>query len=247
MAVLVTRPEAQGVELCQQLEQLGITALHHPLITIEAGADLPHLLPDLHHCDTVIAVSQHAVAFSDQYLRQQQSNWATSTRYLAVGQKTAHLLSKVTGQSVNYPQVSDSEHLLELAELQSVAGQKIMILRGNGGRELIHQTLSERGALVTYKEVYQRTDLPFDANHAYQQWQQAQVDTLIITSSHQLAFFMSQLDSSVINSSISSWACQLKLLVPSERIANDAKTMGFVHIVVTRSAANPDLVAALQP
>ncbi|WP_165312602.1 uroporphyrinogen-III synthase [Vibrio ziniensis] len=242
MVVLVTRPEAQGIELCQQLNEQGITALHHPLITIEAGSGLSDLLPDIHRCDTIIAVSQHAVEFSDQYLRQQQSNWSTSTRYLAVGQKTAHLLSKVTGQSVNYPQVSDSEHLLELAELQDISGQKIIILRGNGGRELIHETLNERGAVVTYKEVYQRRDLPFNANLSSQQWQQAQVDTLIITSGHQLAFFMSQLDSHTAQ-----WACQLKLLVPSERIAKDAKTMGFEHIVVTRSAANPDLVAALQP
>jgi uroporphyrinogen-III synthase len=243
MAVLVTRPEAQGIELCQQLENVGLTALHHPLMTIEAGTDLPHLLPDIKQCDTIIAVSQHAVDFSDQYLRQQQSNWATSTRYLAVGQKTAHLLSKVTGQSVNYPHVSDSEHLLELAELQSVSGQKIIILRGNGGRELIQETLSERGALVAYKEVYQRKDLPFDASAYCKQWQQQNVDTLIITSGHQLAFFMSQLD----NPAMAPWAHQLKLLVPSERIANDARTMGFEHIVVTRSAANQDLVAALQP
>lgn len=242
MTVLVTRPEAQGIELCQQLEQLGITALHHPLINIEAGPDLPSLLPDIQQCDTIIAVSQHAVLFSDQFLRNQHSNWPDSARYLAVGQKTAHLLSKAAGQSVNYPEVGDSEHLLELAELQSVSGQNIIILRGNGGRELIHQTLSERGAVVKYKEVYQRTDLPFSADRCFHQWQQSGVDTLVITSSHQLTFFMSQLDAP-----ITQWARQLKLLVPSERIASDAKTMGFQYVVVTHSAANPDLVAALQP
>jgi len=242
MAVLVTRPEAQGKELCQQLSQIGITALHHPLITVEAGNDLPRLIPDIHQCDTVIAVSQHSVSFCDQFLRNQQSFWPISARYLAVGQKTAHLLSKATGQSVHYPQIGDSEHLLALEELQSVCGQNILILRGNGGRELIYDTLSARGAVVTYKEVYRRVDLPFDALSCVNQWQQAQIDSLVITSSHQLAFFMSQLDTA---SAV--WACQLTLIVPSDRIAHDARMMGFQRIVVSQSAANPDLMAALQP
>jgi len=242
MAVLVTRPEEQGKELCQQLAQSGISALHHPLIQIEAGADLPHLIPDIHQCDTIIAVSQHAVSLSDQFLRNQHSFWSTSIRYLAVGQKTAHLLSKATGQTVHYPEVSDSEHLLALADLQSVSGQNIVILRGNGGRELIHETLSKRGAKVTYKEVYRRVDLPFDADIHVNKWQQAEVDSLVVTSSHQLMFFMSQLDSlSTL------WALQLTVFVPSNRIAQDAKAMGFQHIVITKSAANSDLVAALQP
>ncbi len=242
MAVLVTRPDEQGKELCQQLESIGIAALHHPLINIEAGSDLPQLIPDLQQSDTVIAVSQHAVTLSDQFLRNQQSFWPTSIRYLAVGQKTAHLLSKATGQPVNYPQVSDSEHLLELTELQSVAGQNIIILRGNGGRELIYDTLAERGASVYYKEVYQRANLPFNGSLCVEKWQQAQIDTLIITSSHQLTFFISQLDETYLK-----WALPLILVVPSERIARDAKALGFEHILISQSASNPDLVAALQP
>ncbi len=242
MAVLVTRPDEQGKELCRQLEDIGITALHHPLISIEAGTDLSQLIPDIHKCDTIIAVSQHAVALSDLFLRNQQSFWPTSIRYLAVGQKTAHLLSKATGQSVNYPQVSDSEHLLELSELQSVSGQDIIILRGNGGRELIYETLTQRGAVVQYKEVYQRADLPFDAKLCVEKWQQAHVDTLVITSSHQLTYFISQLDENCLK-----WALQLTLVVPSERIARDAKALGFERTLITNSASNPDLVAALQP
>ncbi len=242
MTVLVMRPEAQGIDLCQQLKQLGIPTLHHPLIHIEAGAQLSLLLPDIHQCDTIIAVSQHAVTLSDQFLKNQQSFWSKSVRYLAVGQKTAQLLSKVTGQSVNYPHISDSEHLLELEELQSVSGQKVIILRGNGGRELIYEQLTQRGAQVEYKEVYQRTDLPFDTNNCVFQWQQALVDTLVVTSSHQLAFFLSQLDHPALV-----WACQLSLIVPSNRIAIDAQQMGFQNIIVANSAANQDLVAALQP
>ncbi|MBL4297355.1 uroporphyrinogen-III synthase [Vibrio fluvialis] len=242
MAVLVTRPDAQGLELCQQLTQLGIDALHHPLIAIEAGADLPLLLPELYHCDILIAVSQHAVTFTHQFLQSERSLWPTSAIYLAVGQKTAHVLSKLSAQPVHYPDISDSEHLLALPELHSVQGKSITILRGNGGRELIFDTLVERGARVCYREVYQRVDLPFAGDVCVAAWQQAGVDTLVITSSHQLMFFVSQLTASSL-----SWVLGLKLLVPSDRIAHDAKALGFQTIVTTGSAANPDLVAALQP
>lgn len=242
MAVLVTRPDAQGKALCQQLNALGITALHQALIGIEAGSDLAQLPHALQNCDYVLAVSQHAVLLSDQFLCTQQLKWPTSPRYLAVGQKTAQLLSKVSAQPVHYPDVSDSEHLLALPELTSVQGQRIEILRGNGGRELIYDTLCARGAMVRYREVYQRVDLPFSASICVAHWQQAQVDTLIITSSHQLMFFVSQLSGADLN-----WALTLKLLVPSDRIAHDAQRLGFSHVVTTGSAANQDLVAALQP
>jgi len=242
MTVLVTRPGEQGKALCQQLANIGLSALHHPLINIEAGTDLPHLIPDIHQCDVIIAVSQHAVIFSDQFLRNQRSFWSPTVRYLAVGQKTAHLLSKATGQSVNYPQVSDSEHLLKLTELQAISGKNIIILRGNGGRELINETLTQRGGRIQYKEVYRRVDIPFSARQCVESWQQAKVDSLVITSSHQLTFFMSQFDETEL-----AWVYQLTLIVPSQRIALDAKALGFKHIVTACSATNPDLVAALQP
>lgn len=242
MAVLVTRPEAQGQALCQQLAHCGIHALHHPLITLKAGADLPQLLPALHQCDLLIAVSQHAVTFTHQFLQSERSCWPTSAIYLAVGQKTAHVLSKLSAQPVHYPDISDSEHLLALPALHAVQGKSVIILRGNGGRELIFDTLVARGAHVSYREVYQRVDLPFASEACVATWQQADVDTLVITSSHQLMFFVSQLTATSL-----SWALGLKLLVPSDRIAHDAKALGFQTIVTTGSAANPDLVAALQP
>ncbi len=70
--------------------------------------------------------------------------------------KTAHYLSKCTQQKVHYPEVSDSEHLLRLPALQNVEQQQVLILRGNGGRELIKDALVRRGAKVHYSETYKR-------------------------------------------------------------------------------------------
>lgn len=82
--------------------------------------------------------------------------------------KTAHVFSKACQQSVDYPEISDSEHLLALSMLRDVAGKKVLILRGNGGRELIYSTLVERGATVRYQEAYCRHERPFAAAECVQ-------------------------------------------------------------------------------
>lgn len=240
MTVLVTRPENQGIELCQQLADLGIRSVHHPLIQINAGADLPHLLPELQQCDIIIAVSQNAVMFSHQFLQDHRYFWPNDARYLAVGQKTAHVFSKLSQQKVHYPQISDSEHLLALPQLQSISGLKVMILRGNGGRELIHDSLIERGADVVYKEVYRRDTITLFAAESISLWQQQQVTQLVVTSSGQLNFMMDQ-----FSDSQRLWLLNLALFVPSERIRQEALHMGFGCVTNVGSASNTELAASI--
>ncbi|POF55949.1 uroporphyrinogen-III synthase, partial [Vibrio vulnificus] len=98
MAVLVTRPAEQGQALCQLLQQAGVPALQQPLIDIVANSSLNTLANDLKQSDVIIAVSQHAVQCAEHILKAQQQNWPQNALYLAVGQKTAHYLSKVTHQ-----------------------------------------------------------------------------------------------------------------------------------------------------
>ncbi|OLQ93672.1 uroporphyrinogen-III synthase [Vibrio ponticus] len=242
MSVLVTRPGKQGLALCRQLEELGIKAIHHPLITIQAGEQLSSLKQQLPLADIIIAVSQHTVEFTHQALTNANLNWPNTAVYLAVGQKSAQFLSKAVNQKVHYPEVSDSENLLNLPLLQQVSGKRIIILRGNGGRELIYETLRERGAIVEYCEVYKRENLAFHSEIAVPFWQDRQIKQLIITSSGQLSFFIEQ-----IAPQYRDWIFQLVLLVPSERIAIEARRVGFQTVVNTGSASNKDLLASLWP
>ncbi|USD41034.1 uroporphyrinogen-III synthase [Vibrio sp. SCSIO 43135] len=241
MTVLVTRPDRQGRQLCQLLADVGIESIHHPLITIEPEPKLEQLSGKLGTFDIVIAVSQHAVTYAHQAISSLQKNWPTTPLYLAVGQKTAQILSKASQQSVNYPHISDSEHLLAMEELGSVADKRILILRGNGGRELIFDTLVSRKAHVEYQQVYRRINLPFMSEPTVSHWQSNDVDTLIITSSGQLEHLYNQIDALY-----HSWLHALLLVVPSERIAADAKKMGFNHIISASSASNQNLMEALQ-
>ncbi|RJX65299.1 uroporphyrinogen-III synthase [Vibrio sinensis] len=242
MTVLVTRPGQQGLSLCQQLEKVGVSSIHHPLITFRAGDELPLLPDNINNVDIVIAVSQHAVTFAAQIMNQAEKSWPSTISYLAVGQKTAHVLSKTTQQQVHYPNISDSEHLLNLPPLLDIKNKRVLILRGNGGRELIYDTLSARGANVEYIEAYQRQNRAFNANVHIPRWQEEQVNKLIITSSGQLNHFIEMMNSTQLN-----WVFKLTLYVPSERIAIEAHQLGFVSVVNTGSASNKDLLAILWP
>jgi uroporphyrinogen-III synthase len=100
--------------------------------------------------DVVVFVSPSAV--------HQGSRWlGAGTRTLAVGAGTAGDLAKRGVKNVLYPTAgADSEALLELPELARVSGQHILIVRGQGGRSLLGDTLAARGARVEYAECYRR-------------------------------------------------------------------------------------------
>jgi uroporphyrinogen-III synthase len=51
----------------------------------------------------------------------------------------------------------DSEGLLATEEMNDIKNKKIVIFRGEGGRETLAETLRARGAEVTYAECYTRT------------------------------------------------------------------------------------------
>ncbi|MGR5069939.1 uroporphyrinogen-III synthase [Vibrio sp. PNB23_22_6] len=242
MAVLVTRPGEQGSALCSLLERHGILALHHPLIDIIADLNEPYLSKHIKQAKIIIAVSQHAVQCAEQILVNSNNSWPKQAIYLAVGQKTAHYLSKYTQQKVHYPQVSDSEHLLQLPALHDVEKQTVLILRGNGGRELIKDALVQRGAKVHYSETYKREFIPFDPVSCVSLWKKQQIDQIIVTSGEQLDYLCSQLTSEQL-----AWLNQQELYIPSQRIADIAIQRGFTRVRCTGSASNQKLLAALQP
>ena len=72
MAVLVTRPDERGQQLVEMLAKAGIVAIHLPLFTIEAGAELnelPNKFAKLKAGDYVFIVSKSAVDFADDLSR----------------------------------------------------------------------------------------------------------------------------------------------------------------------------------
>ncbi|MCE0493558.1 uroporphyrinogen-III synthase [Vibrio salinus] len=240
--VLITRPSLQGKELCSLLNSAGISTQYQPLIEFQPTETIPDLKQTLYQADIIIAVSQPAVRYFHQQLVKNSLFWPQTSRYLAIGQKTARLLRKLSQQQVDYPSHGDSEHLLSHPSLLNVREQNIVILRGNGGREFLAEQLLQQGAHVKYCESYRRKFIPFEASDKVVQWQKQNVSHVVFTSEEQLRFFVNQ-----ITKENRLWMLNLHIFVPSQRIAQVAKEIGFQNTIVVGSANNFDLVAAIQP
>ena len=92
MSILVTRPSPAGEELVSRLRTLGQVAWHFPLIEFSPGRQLPQLadqLAALGESDLLFGLSQHAVAFAQSQLHQQDRKWPRLPDYFAIGRTTA--------------------------------------------------------------------------------------------------------------------------------------------------------------
>ena len=246
MSILVTRPSPAGEELVSRLRTLGKVAWSFPLIEFTPGRELPTLsrhLETLGDNDLLFALSQHAVSFAHAQLQQQGLNWPSLPHYFAIGRTTALALHTVSGHKIRYPQDREiSEVLLQLPELQSIAGKRALILRGNGGRELIGQTLTSRGTDVTFCEGYQRSAKHYDGAEEAMRWQSRGVTTVVVTSGEMLH----QLWSLIPQWYREHWLLRCRLLVVSERLAILAQELGWQDIQIADNADNDALLRALQ-
>jgi uroporphyrinogen-III synthase len=122
----------------------------------------------------------------------------------------------------------DSESLLSLCELQSLAGRRIVIFRGVGGRDLLGQTLVARGATVDYAECYRRMRPATDMTALARAWHAGELDAVVITSSEGLRNLWDMLDASgrVL-------LAETPIFVPHPRIAEAAHELRLTHVTVT--------------
>lgn len=161
--ILNTRPRHQQAELTALLEQDGARVLSFPVIEIvpNENPDLEQrLVREIPQFDILLFVSRNAVDGAFRML--DASQLAPNLSFGVIGTATRRALADrvanldqclVAGEPYN------SEALLDANELQQVAGKRIMIFRGQQGRNLLGEELAARGAEVSYCEVYRR-DLP---------------------------------------------------------------------------------------
>ena len=156
----------------------------------------------------------------------------------AVGKKTAGALQKQGYQADLVPrQGFTSEALLALPETQQMDGRRILIFRGQGGRELLAETLRERGAHVDYVEVYRRIRPKNVTSQLKQHHDKQQLDIIAITSSEGLLNLLTLLDNP-------DWIKAVPLLVGSQRMMETARQAGFTGTLVI--ADNPGDEAMLE-
>lgn len=157
LSVLVTRPEAQADGLCELIEQAHGRPVRFPAMEIQplTDPDAAQLLQQLAQTDLLIFISANAVQYAFPLL---PDELPIGLQIAALGRATAFALEEVGLSPDLMPEKRfDSEGLLALPMLQEMAGKRVVIVRGEGGRELLKSTLEARGARVDYAEVYRRS------------------------------------------------------------------------------------------
>ena len=156
--ILVTRPAHQAEGLCALIEAAGGRALRFPVLEIRPAADVAAVqagLGRLAESDLAVFVSANAVNCTLDTLAPRP--WPADVRIAAVGAATARALEDRGLHVTHCPETGfTSEALLALPALRDMSGRRVLILRGDGGREQLRETLTARGAQVDYLEVYQR-------------------------------------------------------------------------------------------
>lgn len=257
--VVITRPRAQAEPLAQAVCARGRRAVVLPLLDIapldDPGA-LRAALAALPSYALVAFVSPNAVdaAFTElRQLRQpgQPDGWPEGVPIGVVGEGSRAALARHGVDDGNAtihcpPEAasSDSEHLLASLDLSAFAGRRVLIVRGDSGRELMADTLRAAGAQVDTVAAYRRSVPALSPPLA------AELDALlaqpndwIITSSEALRGLAGLVRERDPDAGMARLRAQ-HLIVPHARIAETAGALGCDRITLTGSG-DARLLAAL--
>lgn len=232
--IVVTRPREQARNLAAMIETRGGSAIVFPTMEIEDLADLRpvlELIERLQGFDLAIFISPNAVRKAMNLVRARlgESTWPSRVGVAAVGRGSRRELERLGFRDVIAPEAhADSEALLELPEMNDVAGKHIVIFRGEGGRELLGDALVARGASVEYAECYRRAKPAADAGPLLAAWARGAVHAVTVSSSEGLANFYEMLGGLGRQ-----WLRTTPLFVPHPRIADEAKRRGLGEVIVT--------------
>lgn len=238
--VLVTRPAGQAQALCELIETGGGKVIHLPAIEIlplEQVTVLADVTASLERFDLAVFVSVNAVKHGLDYILQQR-DWPAGVQLATVGpsSRAAVELQGLTVDLVPEHEYS-SEGLLALAALQSLQGRQVVIFRGNGGRETLHDTLKARGATVEYVEVYRRV-CPQVSDELLRLLKQDALDVITATSNETLQnlFDMAGPEGQPLLRNI-------PLVLASNRQAELAASLGFMQGAVIAGHASDEAMA----
>ena len=233
--ILVTRPAAQAGSLAGLIAEYGGEAVCFPLIEISATDDPEALQQAIARLDDyylAVFISPNAVTYSLPQLLAART-WPAGLLAGAIGpgtvtQLNAHGIAEVVAPNDRF----DSTALLERAELQTerVAGRKVLILRGNGGREELAENLRERGAQVDAVTVYRRSP-PAEPALLLSLLRNTALDALTISSSEGLRNLQAVLDTDNLKD-----FQRTPVFVPHQRIADVATELGWKDVILTRPA-----------
>ena len=239
--IVVTRPEGQAEGLAALIQQAGGEPLKIPMLEILDAADpqpFYSVAERLGSFDCAIFVSRNAVRRGFAMLGQRP--WPAQLQVATVGAGSREeLAARGVARVIAPAGQADSEALLALPEFAQVAGRRIVIFRGEGGRTLLGDTLAARGAQIEHAICYRRAAPAAGGALLAAAWEGGTVDALMLSSGEGLANLLEMLGGEGPRR-----LAGVALFVPHPRIAREAAGQGLERVIVA-GPGDAEMAAAL--
>ena len=244
--ILVTRPAGEAADLlCETLTAAGYKAFSQPLLELMAtpppDAAQRRILQALDGYQHVIFISGNAVRYGMALIDDCWPQLPVGLSWYAVGAATAAGLERFGITVVTPVNTMSSEGLLALPPLQTVREQRVLIVKGAGGRDTLRQELVRRGALVDELACYRRSLPQLPAGELAARIARWKIDLMLISSGEGLAnlqLLLSPAESTKLKAT--------GMVVPSERVAQLALQAGFEHVATAENASDAAMLHALR-
>jgi uroporphyrinogen-III synthase len=240
MRVLVTRPAAQAQAWAERLRAHGVQAEVLPLIEIAPPDDAEPVAQAWHSLTQrrmVFFVSPNAVEHFFGLRPTGFGAWPPGVLAASPGPGTTQALvaagvppSAVAEPAANAPQF-DSESLWQRLRERPWSGARVLIVRGESGRDWLAERLREAGAEVEFVSAYRRAP-PLNTPHL-----RGLLDAALDEPQHYLWFFSSSeaIDNLRHLHLGADWS-ESRALATHPRIAQTARHAGFGEVLEARPA-----------
>jgi uroporphyrinogen-III synthase len=236
---LLLRPQTKCQASAQAFKQANLSAVACGLIDTVVDSDaIGQLAEKIQGLPSNTEKSVYVLVTSTVAAQQcvlMKNKWPKSACFFAVGASTGGILQDADIHCI-VPKEARTEGLLALPLLNNIANQNIVIMKGFGGRELLHDTLVARGAQVAEWEVYKRVKL--DTPVSTQDWHPTQIRCIIATSGEVIQAAFDYFEGS--------WLKTLNWIVVSQRTAEIASKLGITQIDISRDASDQALIQCAQ-
>ena len=217
IALISTRPQGTNVQLSDDLKNSEIKLLSFPLTEIHPLNNyqiFDGVIENIKTYQHIIFISTNAVHFFLERVKKLSLQIPKNLIFSSIGPTTKLLLQKKLSVDVHFPiKTFDSEHLLKEKIYNNVEGQKILIIRGEGGRETLKNALEEKGGIVNYGECYVRKYVDIDLNQLKNDLVNYHHQFILFSSTNSAKHFIHQL--SKVDSR---WLQNIKIIVNHKKI-----------------------------
>jgi uroporphyrinogen-III synthase len=261
--ILLTRPTGRGDALAAAISARGGRCMKLPLLEIvpvsERGdvARIKSQIMALDQYDMAIFISTNAATLGAEWIENYWPQLPAGLEAYAVGPGTAEILRTLPWPVHCSVEGVTSEDLLALPGLQDVKGKRIALFRGQGGREMLAESLRQRGARVDYLELYVRRVPRYDRGKVMQAIHEAGINFAVFTSMQIFDSYLAlmELDTAPAvampagsdpQAQATRWQQQeWCVIVPSPRVLEHARSAGFRRVVDAGGADDRSVLSAL--